>query len=151
MYTTHICAWIQKYIFIGFPVLTKLVSSKQGPPCRTLQWGGNGPQQNSLWKDSRPPEEADHAPWSSCSQHSASVPINTHKQKNLNNEEKHFTIVIRRGDIRWETGVWIKRGFPPEGEISLYRIDPSWHCLVWDAPDWVWGDLTVQHKTTNVK
>lgn len=58
-------------------LLTKLVSSKQGPLCRTLQWGVIGPQQNSWWTNSRPPAAADHAQWSSCSQHSASVPINT--------------------------------------------------------------------------
>lgn len=70
----------------SFSTLTKRVSSKQGPLCRTLQSDGIWPLRSSLWRDSRPLEEGGHAPWSSCSQHSASVPTHTkRKSKEVQN------------------------------------------------------------------
>lgn len=119
-------------------VLTKQVSSKQEPLCRTLQWGGIGLQQNSLWTNSRPPEEAAHAQWNSCSQHSASVPINTQTLWNVSSAERAL----------WKAaaGTIMVRGKEQMNDICLDEEDLERHLSisdwsqqtqVWEALDWV--------------
>lgn len=101
-------------------VLTKLVASIREPLCRTLQWGGTGLQQNSLWTNSRPPEGAGHALWSSCSQHSASVPVNKHRYK--------MSTVKENNTSEGMTGICLDEGgLSILGDTPLLPADPS--CL----------------------